>query len=147
MIDATRITSHLWIGSAPLGNTDLRAKGFRALVLAAEEIQPSASYFPGVLVIHAPLDDRKPTPREIRIARLAASDVVDIVQSGGQVLVTCAQGRNRSALIVGLAMKKLMPGLRPSDVIAYIQSMRDDSLTNPWFVELIMNDEKERARA
>lgn len=49
------------------------------------------------------------------------------------VLVTCAQGRNRSALVVAEFLVQC--GNRPREVVRKIQERRSRSLTNPIFVE------------
>jgi hypothetical protein len=51
------IAPGLYQGSKPPFGTELKDLGFDVLVLAAREIQPASVYFPGIEVIHAPIDD------------------------------------------------------------------------------------------
>lgn len=132
---ADRVHRNLWMGSAPHRWAPLR-EHFNVLVLCAMEYQPRSACFEGVRVIHAPLDDSAPTPREIRIANEAANRVVVALRDGQTVLVTCMQGRNRSGLVSALALKQL--GAPPSVAIKLVRRARgDDALANPYFVALI----------
>ncbi len=110
------------------------------LVLAAAEYRPPATEFSGLeLVIHAPLTDlmRPPTPLELANAWRASLDVADAVRAGRQVIVTCWEGRNRSALIVAFAMLQLSND-KPDEVIRRLRVLRADSLSNLWFVDEIL---------
>jgi len=136
-IDATQLTRGLWVGSKPKTGRAVAESGFDLLVLCAEEYQPSARAFPGVEVIHAPFDDNDigPFPREKQIAKKAAKRVAHALRQDSNVLVTCRAGRNRSALVCALALVE--NGYDPVRCIQLIQSRRDHSLSNQWFVDLI----------
>lgn len=141
MFDATRIAPYLYQGSAPPEGSAVRDGGFDILMLCAEEHQPSGSRFPGVHVVHAPLDDGFLPPDEWRRARRAGAVVARAVRSGYRVLVTCAMGRNRSGLVVALALIDM--GVAPENVIARIQRKRDGALTNPHFVRALRRVDSE----
>lgn len=116
-------------GSAPPVNVALP---FDVVVLAAMEYQPA---LPGFKVLHVPLDDGPPPTRADRaIIRGAARRVADHVRAGDRVLVTCWQGRNRSGVISGLAMREL--GVDGRSAAARIRQARN-GLTNPHFYAIV----------
>lgn len=136
--NASQIQRHLFQGGAPPQGRELAARGFRALVLCAEEHQPPAEAFPGVRVFRAPNDDsgRAPTSRELVIARRAAAIVAELVRARQMTLVTCAMGLNRSGLVVALALRELTayPGAR---CVEFVRRCRPGALSNTWFVHEI----------
>lgn len=135
-LDATRIVSHVYQGSMPPLGHEVRRCGFDALVLAAREYQPPAVEFPGVVVVHAPIDDAVLTRDEWRTAKHAAVRVERLVRSGARVLITCAMGRNRSGLITALALK-LLTRKRNDEIVALIRACRAGALTNQTFVRAL----------
>lgn len=106
---------------------------FEVVVLAAREYQPD---MPGFRVLHVPLDDGPPPSHADRVRiRGAARRVADHVRAGDRVLVTCWQGRNRSGVIAGLALRDLgVPGAHAAD---RIQRARN-GLTNPHFRAMVV---------
>jgi protein-tyrosine phosphatase len=116
-------------GSAPPPGVRLP---FDTIVLAAREYQP---HLPGYHVMHVPLDDGPP-PSAATLARIrvAAHEVARRVRIGHRVLVTCWQGRNRSGVIAGLALRELgVPGNRAANRIRRLR----DGLTNPHFYAIV----------
>lgn len=140
-LNADRVGKNLWVGGVPL-NFDAVNKEFNALVLAAREHQDffPVHKYPNLYVIHAPLDDAKPT-REEKIQALSAGlKVYELNKANKKVLVTCAAGVNRSALIAGLAM--VISGLDAEEAIGKIRQHRKPlsgatPLFNPHFVKLL----------
>ena len=135
-----RVVKNLWMGSAPLCDTeDSRRMQYRfdVLVLAAMEHQPSSLCFPGVRVIHAPIDDGRYVPEnEIRIVSRASELVANALRIGKRVLVTCWQGRNRSGFIVAMALVRL--GIHPDQAIELVRRARGQTaLSNEAFVGII----------
>lgn len=117
-------------GSAPPVGVPLP---FDVIVLAAMEYQPD---MPGFTVIHVPLDDGPPPIHADRVRiRGAARKVADHVRAGDRVLVTCWQGRNRSGVISGLAMRDL--GVPGPAAAARIRRTRN-GLTNPHFHAMVV---------
>lgn len=132
---------NLWVGSVPTDPAAV-AKKFDALVLAAEEFQDvfPAHKYPGIKLILAPLDDAKPTHEEKIRALKAALEVYDLNKKGKKVLVTCAKGVNRSALIAALAL--VLAGSTAQQAISKIRKARKPvsgatPLFNQHFVKLV----------
>jgi hypothetical protein len=101
-IEANRIVSGLYQGSAPPQGPGVAAAGFDALVLCALEYQPPARCFPGAIVLRCPLDDdlTRAVPKGGRRRVIEAGrQIAEILRRGGRVLVTCVAGRNRSGLV------------------------------------------------
>lgn len=139
LIDAHHISDGLWQGAVPTPGNIIRDAGFHLLVLCASEYQLPAEDFPGVEVIHAPNEDddsRPPTREELKIAVQAAERVVEALQAGKKVLVTCWAGRNRSGLVSALALRKHL-GLSGLKVITLVQMCRPRALTNTQFEECL----------
>ena len=151
MLDASLIYPGLSQGSAPDIGPGLAAAGFTDLVLCAEEWQPpyqvddvtaqimgynpEVPAYPGVNLIYAPADDIVITPptREVLVQAVqTANEVVKRVQAGGNVLVTCWAGRNRSGLVTALSLHKLT-GFSGVQCVHIIRTARPMALTNLQF--------------
>jgi protein-tyrosine phosphatase len=137
-VDADWIAKGLYIGSVP------RSCGsFDAVVLAAKEYQKLGLLCP---VILAPLDDSVPSREEIKIALAAAHKVNSLRRNGKRVLVTCAQGRNRSALVAALAL--MMEGATAKQAVQRILERRVHApfgmkpLSNKAFIEVLKDYER-----
>jgi len=134
-LDADEIVRGLWQGSSPPAGPALARLGFTLVVFCAQEIQPPASAYPGVRVLHAPNDDTPELPEENeRIARMAAAEVADTVARGGKALVVCAAGLNRSGLVVALALRELMPTVPVVRLVERVRRHRPLALSNEFFV-------------
>jgi protein-tyrosine phosphatase len=136
-IDAHRIAPKLWVGSTPGPE---HGALFDVIVLCAVEYQPS---LPNVRVIHAGFDDTlEPTRAELRIARDAAAMVNMHRSAGRRVLVSCMQGRNRSALVAALAL--VLQGTPPTMAITQVRRYRKHPegklvLSNPAFMSFLLS--------
>lgn len=136
-IEANRIAPRLYQGSKPPFGRGLQRAGFDVVVLCAVEHQPRARAFPGVHVVHCPLDDADhlPSDYEWSLAQQAGKFVAECVKLGGRALTTCMQGRNRSGLVSALALHTLtgQPGLVCAK---YVQDGRTaaPALTNEYFI-------------
>jgi len=129
-LDASNIVKRLWIGGQPPFDRHLP---FDLLVLCAREIQPASIAFQGS-AIRVPLPDSALDPDELRTALGGARATALALASGKRVLVTCAQGRNRSALVAGLAMG-IVFRVSAEQIVSTIRAKRrSDCLTNPHFV-------------
>lgn len=140
-LNADEVGRNLWVGAVPTNN-NLVDKHFDGLVLAAKEFQDvfPVHQYPDTKLILAPLRDDKPNDEEKAIALRAALAVYDLNKQGKRVLVTCAKGVNRSALIAALAM--VLAGTKGEEAITKIRSTRKPvsgatPLFNPHFCRLI----------
>jgi len=101
--DTTHLVGDLWIGSAPLDGADYR--DFRVIVFCAEEYQPPAARFPGIVVRGFPFDDSAtPSARDIEVALAGGAAVAADLARRRRTLVTCRMGRNRSAFVCALGL-------------------------------------------
>lgn len=140
-IEASRIAPHLWQGSCPPEGNTLARAGFDKLVLCAEEHQPDSERFPGLpLLWRCPLDDGKLDLGQLRRAFEAADSVARSLRRGERVLVTCAEGRNRSGLVVALALHRCFGvpgGVAARRVREHRRARRGPALSNPDFWALL----------
>ena len=133
---AQRIAPKLWVGSAP---DEAACAGFDVVVLCALEYQPKG--LPVKYVIHASIDDNfEPTTQDLHTADTVASLVNMHRGVGRRVLVTCMEGRNRSAMVAALALVK--QGLPGHVAVAEVRRKRKHPegksiLFNPAFVRFI----------
>lgn len=139
-LDASRIASGLYQGGVPPHADAVRRGGFDTLVLCAAEIQPPAELMGRLEALHCPLDD-DPTvavsDSDWTKAVNTAERVARRVRGGRRVLVTCAQGRNRSGLVSCITLH-LLTGMRGSECIGHIKRMRGSSAcTNPQFNRVV----------
>lgn len=124
----------LYQGSLPRSANHVVRGGFDLLVLCAREHPPSVSASRELPIIVCPLDDDHVLPeRQWRRAAACAREVALAVDRGFRVLVTCAQGRNRSGLVSGIALH-LLTGHNGCDCAKYIQRRRPGALSNEAFV-------------
>lgn len=139
-LDATKLCSGLYQGSAPRSAPLVLGDGFSTVVFAACEIQPPEHVLMGLEALRCPLTDDYERPvSEVEWMAVSgcAGAVARRLRAGQRVLVTCAQGRNRSGLISARAMTLL--GWTPKDAVRHIQSVRTYALTNPRFVEALLS--------
>lgn len=133
---ASKIADNLWMGSAPpIGPS--ASQYFNDVVLCAMEYQLSGNMFPGVNIIHAPMnDDGSPmTAGERVIAIKTAGKVLSRISRNRNVLVTCYQGRNRSGLVAALALCFGPHKMSPKQAIETIRSARGESaMRNDYFI-------------
>jgi protein-tyrosine phosphatase len=143
MIDAHRIAPKLWVGSYP--ESPAVCNLFDVVVLCARGLQTLP--YTGPRILHAPLNDSKPTDAEIRIASDAAVAVHVLRRRGSfsqrepqRVLVTCAAGLNRSALVAAMAL--ILDGDSAEQAIARVRANRKspsgyEALNNGDFVRFL----------
>lgn len=135
--EANEVARNLFVGSKPLPG---RHAGIDVIILTAMEYQPPAELFPETEVIHVPLDDAPDRPMrhdEIAAALGGATRVARRLNEGRRVLVTCAMGLNRSALVAALAMHEVH-GMGADEIIARLRRARGSwALSNPNFEKLL----------
>lgn len=138
-LDADKLMDLLWIGSVPYDAKSVRLAGMDVLVLCAVEVQPPEVALRGISAIRCPMtDDGTMNEQQWRQAAQCARDVAGLVRQGYRVLVTCAQGRNRSALVSGIALH-LLTGHPGWECVEYIRRRRPGALTNEAFAAAITN--------
>jgi hypothetical protein len=123
-VSVSEVAPGLFVGAKPPPGPLLRQLGFTMLILAAEEHQPGQEQFPGVKILRPKLlDDGTETAQQV-VARACpfARVVAGELARGGRVLSTCQWGYNRSAIVVGLALR--MRGWSAGDVLARLRRSR-----------------------
>jgi len=140
------VAPNLFIGSRPPPGY---YRWLGVIVLCAKEFQPPTWAYPGVTILHAPLDDdptRAMTDHEITIAVTNGGTVSRYLHAGHRVLATCHMGLNRSALIAGLAMQRAFD-MTAEEVVEQIRGQRGSSaLGNPNFVRLLQRADRRAGR-
>ncbi len=132
-IDASNIATRLWVGSLPPLDRDLPE--FDMLVLCVED-QPEHVAFHGK-VIRCPIPDSALSSHEAIRAATAARAVAEALSNGCRVLIVCAAGMNRSALVAALALAKLTT-MSSAAIIRLVRANRHpQALCNPHFRSLI----------
>jgi protein-tyrosine phosphatase len=124
-----------WLAQGSAPPPGVRGLPFDVIVLAAMEYQDPD--LPGYHVIRVPLDDSGPPPSKLdrHLIRRTAREIADRVRHRERVLVTCMQGRNRSGVLVGLALRDLgLPGREAAQRIR----MARNGLTNPHFHAMVV---------
>ena len=146
-MNADQVSKNLWVGGLPTDHAAVD-KNFDVLVLAAKQFQDvfPVHKFPNTKVIHAPMEDAKPSQAEKAIALKAGLEVLEHNRNGKKVLVTCAAGVNRSALIAGLAM--VIGGVEAEKAIKRIRTRRHPAsgatpLFNKHFVKVLKDVDEE----
>lgn len=130
VFDASRITLRLWQGADPPQGSFLRRMNVDVLVLCAFERQHDAKHFPGLVVVHAPMDDGEVVPVDtaMEASRIAAQHHV----KGERILVCCHQGLNRSGLVTALTLRRLT-GASGRRCVEKVQAARPWALCNDVF--------------
>jgi len=121
---------------------DLKVANFDLVIYAAQECPP-LNHHCGAVLKYYPNDDEQCAPETeiykkiLNNAKKAVPDVVEMIKSGKNVLITCNQGINRSSLVTGLAIKALS-GLSGWDVVNLIKDKRSGALTNGSYMTMIL---------
>ena len=129
-MDANQILPRLWQGADPPGGPLLRRMGVQVLVLCARECQHHPRFFPGVRVIHAPMDDSRDVPLDVAIP--TAKAVAKLHRQGKRILVCCYMGINRSGLVNALVVH-LLTGMSGRRALHHVQGRRLGALRNDAF--------------
>ena len=134
-------------GALRMGDYEDATSGVRSgshdvVVFCAMELPvPPAPPHRRVRVHGCPLDDAHLTREEIARATETARHVARSVASGSDVLVTCAQGRNRSGLVTALALHALT-GCGGAAAVRQVRERRlnalGPALTNVTFVHYLI---------
>lgn len=124
----------LWVGGRPPLDRDI--PGFDVLALCAREIQPERPVFHGI-VVRCPITDGLLSSYEVGLVVSSARIVADALRARRRVLVTCAAGLNRSALVASLALAQITR-LTADDLIRIMRARRHpNALYNRHFQDLL----------
>lgn len=142
-LDADEVVDGLWIGSQP-DPKDVRADQFDVLVLCAEEYQPpDAAFDKNIGVVRLPIPDLPEEALDVKQAmryQRTALALNAMRSAGGEILVTCHRGLNRSAAVVALMLVFGPEKMEPKDAIDLTRKARgDEALDNPQLVKLILH--------
>jgi protein-tyrosine phosphatase len=144
LADRNEISPGLWVGSAPEPQDSLQV--FDVLVLCAEEVQPLRGRFRGEVIRTGFRDTPWPEAKDVAIILKAARKVAARLAAKKVVLVTCAAGLNRSALVAGLALR-MVTKTAPNQILLRIRRRRSpDALRNPAFEKLLLSSRVDRSR-
>ena len=141
------------MGDATNAISAIDGKRFALVVFCAKEFGPPPQVFDvhrrahdpdakRASVYHCPIDDAVLTRDEMFLASRAADLVTANFLAGREVLVTCMKGRNRSGLVVALALH-MMSGCGGKAALRAVRNRRlhaeGPALVNPTFVQLLEN--------
>lgn len=116
---------------------------FDVVVFAAEELQPRFKAPQGCYLFKVPLDDDPYRPLPVEVQKIlvdVAQRVGAFLTQGHKILVTCAQGRNRSGIITALVLMNCF-GMSGKEAIRTVRRKRrgHDALANPMFEQFLLN--------
>jgi hypothetical protein len=125
------LSDALWMSGCPVDPGWLRAHVDLIVDVADPQLRFDPELVGAITYSKEALIDGPELPAAATLDRLVA-DVVEAVRAGRRVLVACAGGRNRSGLVVALAVRELLacPG---HQALELVQSRRDNSLNNQTF--------------
>jgi protein-tyrosine phosphatase len=122
----------LWISGSPIDCEWLRQERIDLVVDVADpQLRLDPLALGTIVYCKEALIDGVELPPSAILGRLV-DDVVAAVRAGRRVLVACAGGRNRSGLVVGLAVRDLL-GCSGAQALTWVQSRREDALNNATF--------------
>jgi Dual specificity phosphatase, catalytic domain len=122
----------LWISGCPIDYHWLRRERIELVVDVADpELRLEVKLLGSTAYCKEPLIDGPEMPASVVLQRLV-HDIVTAVTQGRRVLVACAGGRNRSGLVLGLALRELL-GCSGAEALRLVQSRRENSLNNETF--------------
>lgn len=115
----------LAVGGKPPQGRGVALAGFDVLVFTAKQEQPPDTDYPGTLVVRrCGMVDRHPAEETtFQLAEGMAGLVAEDVRRGRRVLVTCAEGRNRSTLVAAIALRRLT-GLSGKEAMSVVKIAR-----------------------
>jgi hypothetical protein len=122
----------LWISGCPIDYAWLRRERIDLVVDVADpDFLLVADRLGSTMYRKEALVDGPELPAAVILDELVR-DVVTGVAAGRRVLVACAGGRNRSGLVLGLALRELL-GCSGAEALRLVQLRREDALNNETF--------------
>jgi protein-tyrosine phosphatase len=126
------VDGRLWQGGSPVDYAWARAAGIDVVVDVSDPgDEPAADDLGGIDYRKCPLVDGDEMPDASQLDELV-DHVVAMVRGGRRVLVHCTYGRNRSGLVVALAVRELF-GLSGADAANLVRERRRRALNNETF--------------
>lgn len=136
--DASLVIYGIYVGSHPafdgatiVPGDKLVAAGFNVCAPCAAELQ-SVKPSPGLNVLHCPLHDDYETvqnPAKLTLISLLVDSIVSLHRTESKILITCAEGRNRSAMIAALSLKRIL-GIPGEEAIKLVREARNPAVIN-----------------
>lgn len=130
------LKNRLWISprTADLSDDDCLGliKDRRLTAIVNLWSKPDPRCFSLVEYVNEPLPDGKITKLLEIKAFILADRVANIIENDGRVLIHCRGGRNRSGLVAGLVLYKMLD-ITGAQAVAMIQTARPRSLANQHF--------------
>ncbi|NHC12259.1 protein-tyrosine phosphatase family protein [Motilibacter deserti] len=132
----TLILPGLWQAGMPLDWAWATRAGIEVIVDVndADHVHP-AERVAGLRYVKDPLTDAAQVPDAEQLDALV-SLTVDAVRAGRQVLVHCGFGKNRSGLVVALAVRELL-GVDGRTALAHVRSIRTRAVNNATFAAYV----------
>ena len=128
------LEGQLWISGCPIDHEWLRREGIDLVVDVADpHLLLAADRLGTTTYRKEALVDGPELPATAILDELVR-DVVTAVTGGRRVLVACAGGRNRSGLVLGLALRELL-ACSGAEALCLVQSRREDALNNATFAQ------------
>jgi len=122
----------LWISGCPIDCDWVRRERIALVVDVADpDLRLDRDQLGGIEYCKEALVDGPELPTPVTLDRLVR-DVVNAVREGKRVLVACAGGRNRSGLVVALAVHQLL-GCSGAQALHLVQSRRENAVNNQTF--------------
>lgn len=135
-LDASNIVPRLWLGATPPLDRDL--PDFDLLVLCAAEVQPERVAFHGQ-VVRCPVVNDVLSHQELSRVIISSRMVAQALGAGKRVLVTCAAGINRSALVAALALARLTRASAADLIMLMRKKRHPNALSNAFFQHVLNN--------
>ena len=126
------LDGRLWISGCPIDYEWLRRERIELVVDVADpDLLLVADRLGSTTYRKEALVDGPELPKAVILEELVR-DVVTAVAAGRRVMVACAGGRNRSGLVLGLALRELL-ACSGAEALRLVQSRREDALNNETF--------------
>ena len=137
------VAGKLWHGGCPVDFAWARDHGIDIVLdIADADAYPPAEEIEGLTYLKCPLEDGETVPDPELTLRLAGL-VAGLVREGGQALVHCTFGRNRSGLMATLIVRDLL-NLSGAEALAFVQQRRDGAVNNADFAAWLRSLPKPR---
>lgn len=132
----TLIVPGLWQAGCPVDFDWVRSTGIGLVVDVADPDQVHDQADVAALhYVKQPLTDAAEVPDEDLLGGLV-STVVDAVRGGTTVLVHCGFGKNRSGLVVALAVRQLL-GVDGATALEHVRARRTRAVNNETFAAYV----------